>query len=95
MELLLQNETKALQAIQRLKISAHRNMHGEKTKEMLEKMARPQRWQLSNGEVCMVQTPATVRAKELANLYSALGSAVGSVEERLDILLHVKVRYTR
>lgn len=124
MNALLSNETKALQSIQRLKGNAVKDMHTNKTKEMLSLMARPQQWQLSNGKlkinnmhychcglilwsdksvyfpvyvvvlsgtVCAVQTPASQRAKELLELYTALGGPVQSVEERLDVLIHVKV----
>ena len=37
-----------------------------------------------------VQTPATRRAKELADLYKGLNLANLRVDERLDVLLHVK-----
>lgn len=70
--------------------SARKDIHVEKSREMLEKMSQPHRWQLSNGEVCAVQTPATQRARELLDLYEALCGSGGSVDDRLDCLLHVK-----
>lgn len=88
----LADETKALQGIQKLKIAAHKNLHTEKTQRMLELMAQPHRWQLSGGETAFVQTPETVRSKELLDLYVALQAPSLSTDERLDILLHVKVR---
>jgi len=86
----LNDETKALQSIQRLKSQAQKVIYSEKTQQMLEQMALPQRWQLSGGDVALVQTPETVRAKELLDLHMALGAPSLSVDERLDVLLHVK-----
>jgi hypothetical protein len=87
---LLADETKALQSIQKLKIAAQKNLHSEKTRLMLERMAEPQKWQLSGGEIAQVQTPGTTRAKELLDLYLALGSPNLESDQRLDVLLHVK-----
>jgi len=86
----LDDETKALQSIQRLKSQAQKQMYEEKTQQMLEEMAKPQKWQLSSGDVALVQTPETVRAKELLDLFMALGAPSLSTDERLDVLLHVK-----
>lgn len=91
MAVLLQDETKALQNIQKLKIVSNRHIHSSKTEQMLGLMAKPQKWQLSGGDVALVQTPATRRAKELLDLYQALNKPVVSTDSRLDVLLHVKV----
>ena len=92
MNALLVDETKALTSIQHLKVKARKGAYVDKTDEMLLNMAKPRKWQLSNGEEAMVVTPATQRAKELLDLYKALQTSVGggAVDERLDILLHVK-----
>jgi hypothetical protein len=90
---LLTKETKALQSIQRLKLMAQRDTFGEKTQRMLELMSEPQRWQLSSGSVAQVQTPASTRAKELLELYQKVSAPFAATDERLDILLHLKVRY--
>jgi hypothetical protein len=86
---LLADETKALQSIQNLKIAARKDLYAEKTHKMLERMSESHRWQLSNGDVAYVQTPETVRAKELLDLYNALNTSLG-IDERLDVLLRVK-----
>jgi len=91
MAALLNDETKALQSIQKLKVVAHKSIHSEKTSQMLELMSKPHKWQLSSGDVALVQTPATQRAKELLDLYGALNAPLLSTDERLDVLLHVKV----
>ncbi len=51
---LLQNETKALQGLQKLKLSAQRELQVEKTQQMLERMSMPHVWQLSRGEAAQV-----------------------------------------
>jgi len=95
MAALLAEETKALQNIQKLKLVANRQVHTSKTEQMLHLMAKPHKWQLSGGDVALVQTPATRRAKELLDLYDALNKPIslavaGAVDARLDVLLHVK-----
>lgn len=48
-----------------------------------------------SGSVAYVQTPATVRAKELRDLYHSISAPLMSssdVDNRLDVLLNLKVR---
>ena len=91
MTLLLANETKSLQSIQKLKVSAQKDGYVDKTNKILELMAKPYRWQLSNGTVTTVSTQATTKASELLELYRALGNTeVISVDERLDVLYKLK-----
>ncbi len=87
---LLLEETKVLGNIHKLKVIARKSTHVEKTEQMLNAMSKPHQWQLSSGEVAKVSTPATQRAKELLDLYNALQSPIDVVDERLDVLLHVK-----
>lgn len=87
---LLASETKALQSIQQLKFSSSRNTTEDKTETMLNLMAQPHRWQMSDGNTAQVQTPAIQRAKELLELYKALTSPLVSVNQRLEVLLNVK-----
>lgn len=87
---LLASETKALQGMQRLKLEAQKQVHDEKTQQMLEEMAKPHQWQLSKGEIATVQTPETALAKKLLELYNQLRSPVQTVDPRLETLLEVK-----
>lgn len=89
---LLINETKALQNLQQLKLAAGKELHHEKTQEMLNQMAQPLIWQLSHGEKAFVHTPETQRAKQLLELFNALHAPLVTNEQRLDVLLKVKVR---
>lgn len=87
---LLHKETKLLQTIDRLKISATKENRDRKIKKMLELMSEPKRWKMSDGDTAQVHTPFSTRAKELQELYSGLMLPMLTVDERLDVLLHVK-----
>jgi hypothetical protein len=87
---LLHKETKLLQTVDRLKIQAHGVNKDAKTQHMLEAMAKPKVWAQTDGEATTVHTPFTTRAKELMDLYKGLRLPLLSIDERLDVLLHVK-----
>lgn len=87
---ILFNETQVLQSIRKLKVTAKTDMHEEKTLRMLDLMAQPHRWECSDGKIAYVNTPEISRSKELYDQYQALIRPVSNVDERLDILVHVK-----
>ena len=86
----LYEETKALQAIQKLKVAAIKANTERKTSQMLEHMAQPQRWQMSDGNIAAVQTPETIRAARLYEHYKALTDEDFTVDSRLNTLLAIK-----
>ncbi|KAF4315652.1 hypothetical protein JM18_008933 [Phytophthora kernoviae] len=90
LDAILAKETKLLQTIDRLKLTATDANRKQRIEAMLQFMARPKQWQMSDGDVKEVHTPFTVRAKELMDLYHGLRIPLGSVDERLDMLLHIK-----
>lgn len=53
-------------------------------------MSCSKKWEAETGEVVEVETPFTTRARELMELYVGLSSPPSSLDERLDVLLHVK-----
>ena len=87
---LLHKETKLLQTIDRLKITANTENRDRRVKRMLELMAEPKKWELHDGDVAQVHTPFSTRAKELMELYNGLNLPMLTIDERLDVLLHVK-----
>merc|ERR1712039_861431 len=87
---LLHKETKLLQTIDKLKIQANLQNRDAKIKKTLESMSKPKVWAQADGETTTVHTPFTTRAKELMDLYSGLRLPLLTVDERLDVLLHVK-----
>lgn len=90
LKLILEKETKLLQTIDRLKQSASSENRKERIQKMMQVMSRPKQWEMSDGQVQEVHTPFTIRAKELKDLYTGLMMSLVSVDERLDVLLHVK-----
>ena len=91
----LSEETKALQAIQKLKVAATNESFESKTQSMLELMAQPERWQMSDGNTAAVQTPETIRAAKLYEHYLALTDEHFTVDSRLNTLLAIKWCVTR
>merc|ERR1712028_35765 len=87
---LLHKGTKLLQTIDRLKLSANKENREERIKSVLELMAAPKKWQMSDGETAEVHTPFTTRARELLELHRGLNLPLLTIDERLDVLLHVK-----
>ena len=61
-------ETKLLQTIDRLKLTANKDNKDKRVRKMLDLLGRPKLWETSKGEVTAVHTPFTTRAKELADL---------------------------
>mmetsp|Transcript_15528 Transcript_15528/g.19878 ORF Transcript_15528/g.19878 Transcript_15528/m.19878 type:complete len:477 (-) Transcript_15528:95-1525(-) len=89
-EQLLHKETRLLQTIDRLKATAVKEGKAERIQKMLELISLPKKWELSDGELAEIHTPFTTRANELKELYNGLNTPLLSVDERLDVLLHVK-----
>jgi len=87
---LLLKQQKLLQTIDRLRLQASEENRDIRIRSSLQLMAAPKRWQMSDGDVAQVHTPFTTRAKELMELYNGLRLPLLTVDERLDVLLHVK-----
>jgi len=87
---LLHKETKLLQTIDRLKSSAAVENKAIRIKNTLSAMAAPKKWGTSDGKIMEVHTPFTTRARELQELYNGLRLPLLTIDERLDVLLHVK-----
>lgn len=87
---LLHKETKLLQTIDRLKINANYENKDVRVQRTLNEMGKPKAFYLKNGGSVEVHTPFTTRAMELTQLYNGLNLAELTVDERLDVLLHVK-----
>lgn len=87
---LLHKETKLLQTIDRLKITASSQNREERITKLLKAMSDPKKWKKSDGRITEVHTPFSTRAKELMDLYNGLKMRNLSIDERLDVLLHTK-----
>jgi hypothetical protein len=82
---LLKKETKLLQTIDKLQLQASKENRTRAVEGTLAAMAGDKLWGTVN-----VETPYTIRAKELRDLYNGLQMRQISIDERLDILLHIK-----
>lgn len=87
LEELLKKETKLLQTIHKLQNSASKENRQRKVNDLLEKMSGHKTWGKSGT---VVETPFTVRARELMDLWHGLQITGLTLDERLDILLHIK-----
>lgn len=52
--------------------------------------AAPKQWQAADGIMTQMDTPHTIRARELRDLYCSITLSYLSQEERLDVLLTLK-----
>jgi len=92
MKQLLEKETELLQTIDRLKIEANKQNREEKIQNFLKAMSDPKRWHLnSDGRYVQVTTPNIMRARELMEIYNGLKDNHLSLEERLTVLLNIKI----
>ncbi|KAJ3316407.1 hypothetical protein HDU76_001833 [Blyttiomyces sp. JEL0837] len=87
---LMDQEAGLIQKIDRLRISANEENREKGIIRLLEKMSSPKKWPVYKGGTVLVDTPNTIRARELRDLYHALNVRLLMVDERLQILLHVK-----
>ncbi|KAJ3043905.1 hypothetical protein HDV00_003944 [Rhizophlyctis rosea] len=92
---LLDQEAALIQKIDRLRIAANEENRDRRIVKLLDVMSSPRLWpvhttQPHHPHTVHVDTPSTIRARELKDLYHALNVPLLSVDERLQILLHVK-----
>eukprot|EP00658_Telonema_sp_P-2_P002749 TRINITY_DN11022_c0_g1_i1.p2 TRINITY_DN11022_c0_g1~~TRINITY_DN11022_c0_g1_i1.p2 ORF type:complete len:233 (+),score=80.61 TRINITY_DN11022_c0_g1_i1:187-885(+) len=85
---LLKKQTKLLQTIDRLQQQASKDNKAKRVNTVLNKMSSAKA--MPNLAATSVETPLTIRARELRDLYNGLQLANISADERLDVLLHVK-----
>ncbi|KAI8820095.1 uncharacterized protein EV422DRAFT_531575 [Fimicolochytrium jonesii] len=87
---LLDQEAALIQKIDRLQIAASEENKERRIVRLLDCMSSPKKWTVKKLGPVAVDTPSTIRARELKDLYHALNVPLISVDERLQILLHVK-----
>ncbi|CAM6049057.1 unnamed protein product [Sphagnum compactum] len=87
---LLTKELKLLQALDTLRRKAAKLNRQDRIANTLTRMGRPKLWEMSNGRIVHVQTPATNRASDLGQLYKELTKRVDSMDTRMGVLGYVK-----
>merc|ERR1711998_48356 len=78
---LLAKQTKALQSIDRLKVTAQSHGKKKKVDSMLHLMSTPKQWELGSGEVQEVHNQFTNRAAELRDIYGMLNATPKGIDD--------------
>ncbi|KAI4873594.1 hypothetical protein NFI96_008799, partial [Prochilodus magdalenae] len=87
---LLEQETQLISSIGRHRIAAEERNREKAVQAFLNKCAAPKTWRAFDGMTTQMDTPQSIRAKELRDLYSSINLQYLSQEERLDVLLTLK-----
>ncbi|KAF4081393.1 hypothetical protein AMELA_G00160860 [Ameiurus melas] len=87
---LLEQEMKFIASIERHRLAAGERNQEKAVQAFLNKCAAPKQWQASDGIMTQMDTPHTIRASELRDLYCSITLSCLSQEERLDVLLTLK-----
>ncbi|CAB3986570.1 Hypothetical predicted protein [Paramuricea clavata] len=87
---LLEQEAYLIASIGRHKSKADVENKEKRDKQFLNKAASPKRWKAFDGKVTEMDTPYTLRAQELRDIFSSLSMKYLTQDERLDVLLTVK-----
>jgi len=89
---LLQQQCTYLNAIDKLKMEADTSNREKRIAKFFDNTSAPREWvEEEYGKVNQMETLGTLRSRELREVYFALGLTSFDVDERLDILLHVKL----
>ncbi|XP_067684534.1 IQ motif and ubiquitin-like domain-containing protein [Haliotis asinina] len=88
--MLLDQETQLLAAIDRHKLEAGTENKEMRIQSFLEKAAAPKKWKGHDGKLTEMDTPYTIRARELRDIYNSINMKYLTQDERLDVLLTLK-----
>ncbi|XP_073252451.1 IQ motif and ubiquitin-like domain-containing protein [Porites lutea] len=87
---LLEQEAHLIASIDRHKLVADEENKDKRIKSFLNKAAAPKQWKAFDGKITEMDTPYTIRAQELRDIYSTLSMKYLTQDERLDVLLTLK-----
>ncbi|XP_041350379.1 IQ and ubiquitin-like domain-containing protein isoform X2 [Gigantopelta aegis] len=88
--MLLDQETQLLAAIDRHKLEADDTNKKLRILTFLDKAAAPKTWKGRDGRPTQMDTPYTIRARELKDIYNSINMKYLTQDERLDVLLTLK-----
>lgn len=88
--LLLEQETQLIASIGRHKQEADTENKDKSVEHFLEKAAAPKKWKGPDGKYTEMDTPYTIRAQELKDIYNSINMKYLTQDERLDVLLTLK-----
>ncbi|XP_072408776.1 IQ motif and ubiquitin-like domain-containing protein isoform X1 [Chiloscyllium punctatum] len=87
---LLEQEAQLIASISRHKVDAAKETGPKLIQNLLNKCADPIRWKAYDGRVTEMDTPFTIRARELRDIYNSINMKYLTRDERLDALLTLK-----
>ncbi|CAH1783739.1 unnamed protein product [Owenia fusiformis] len=87
---LLEQETQLIASIGRHKLDAEDENKQKRIQGFLDKAAAPKRWKAFDGGNTEMDTPYTIRAQELKDIYNSINMKYLTQDERLDVLLTLK-----
>ncbi|XP_077452531.1 IQ motif and ubiquitin-like domain-containing protein [Stigmatopora argus] len=87
---LLEQETQYIATIGRHGIAIWNNNYNKTVRKFLDKSSAPHQWRGADGRMIEMDTPNTIRARELGDLYDCVAMSPINHEERLSILLCLK-----
>ncbi|XP_074644757.1 IQ motif and ubiquitin-like domain-containing protein isoform X2 [Tubulanus polymorphus] len=87
---LLEQETHLIGSIGRHKLEADTENKQKHIQSFLEKASSPKKWRGRDGKMTEMDTPFTIRAAELKDIYNSITMKYLTQDERLDVLLTLK-----
>ena len=87
---LLDQETQLISSVGRHKNEANDENKQKTVQKFLDNAASPKKWKGSDGKVTEMDTPYTIRAQELRDIYNSINMKYLTQDERLDVLLTLK-----
>ncbi|XP_061138646.1 IQ and ubiquitin-like domain-containing protein [Syngnathus typhle] len=87
---LLEQETQYIATIGRHGIAIRSNNYNKAVRKFLDKSSPAHRWRAADGRLIEMDTPDTIRARQLGDLYDCVAMSPVSPKQRLDILLCLK-----
>ncbi|TDH09766.1 hypothetical protein EPR50_G00092110 [Perca flavescens] len=88
--LLLEQETQLIAAIGRHRIAIQDSNYDKTVRNFLDKSAAPHQWRAADGRLIEMDSPHTIRARELRDLYNSTSLSTVSQEQRLHVLMTLK-----
>ncbi|XP_029010582.1 IQ and ubiquitin-like domain-containing protein isoform X2 [Betta splendens] len=87
---LLDQETQLIAAIGRHRIAVQHNNYDKTIRHFLDKSAAPYQWKTADGRLIEVDSPHTIRARELRDLYNDINMFTAKQDQRHQILMTLK-----
>ncbi|XP_077374098.1 IQ motif and ubiquitin-like domain-containing protein, partial [Festucalex cinctus] len=87
---LLEQETRYIATIGRHGIAIASSNYDKSVRKFLDKSSEPHRWRAADGRLIEMDTPDTIRARELGDLYDCVAMSPVGYQQRLHVLLCLK-----